>query len=391
MTAADTPMKILMLNYEFPPIGGGAAPVTLELSKHLVTMGHAVDVVTMRYRNLPHFETIDGVNVYRTWALRKRPDLCRTHEMASYLAGAFFKTLRLARKNKYDLIHCHFIIPTGPLAYIISKLTHTPVLVTCHGSDVPGYNPDRFTFAHKLLMPAWKFLTRRFDMLVSPSESLKKLIQSHYPAANVKVIPNGINTSKLKPAQKQNSILMCSRLLPRKGFQHVIEAVSDLDIDWQVNIIGDGPFRHELEMLAEKSKVKINFHGWLDHQDPMFKNLYETAAIFVFTSNAENFPTVLLEALIAGTAVITSTAGGCPEVVGPAALLVEPGDVNAIRENILKLTNSEQLRNELSNAAIQQAKNYAWPAVTNKYLDAYEKTIHPSTINQHIPGATFLP
>ena len=87
-------MNILMLNYEFPPIGGGAAPVTLELCRHLVKLDHEVDVVTMRYKGLPALEVIDGITVYRTWAMRKRPDLCRTHEMASFLAGAFFKTLR---------------------------------------------------------------------------------------------------------------------------------------------------------------------------------------------------------------------------------------------------------------------------------------------------------
>ena len=124
-------MKILMLNYEFPPIGGGASPVTFELSRQLVRMGHRVDVVTMRYDDLPRFETREGINIYRTPAIRKKADICRTHELASYLPGALMKSLRLAKRDKYDVIHCHFMIPCGPLAWTVSKLTGIPFLVTC--------------------------------------------------------------------------------------------------------------------------------------------------------------------------------------------------------------------------------------------------------------------
>jgi len=90
--------------------------VTFELSRHLVLQGHHVDVVTMRSGDLPCFERIDGINIYRTPAFRRQPDICRTHEMASYLPGALLKTLSLARSRKYDIIHAHFIIPTSPLA-----------------------------------------------------------------------------------------------------------------------------------------------------------------------------------------------------------------------------------------------------------------------------------
>jgi SAM-dependent methyltransferase len=96
-------LKILMLNHEFPPVGGGASPVTFELSKQLVQMGHRVDVVTMHYGEPPRFETIDGINIYRTPAIHKRPDICYTHELAAYVPGALIKTFRLAKREKYDI------------------------------------------------------------------------------------------------------------------------------------------------------------------------------------------------------------------------------------------------------------------------------------------------
>ena len=140
-------MKILMLNHEFPPVGGGASPVTFALCRQLVKMGNDVDVVTMHYDKLPRFEQVEGFGIYRTPAIRKRPNICYTHELATYVPGALFKTLRLSRQKRYDVIHCHFIVPGAPLGWLVSAFSGTPLIITCHGSDVPGRNPDRFESA----------------------------------------------------------------------------------------------------------------------------------------------------------------------------------------------------------------------------------------------------
>ena len=367
-------MKILMLNYEFPPVGGGGSPVTFELCRHLVKLGHDVDVVTMRYKNLPAFECVDGVNIYRTWAIRGRPDICRTHEMATYIAGGLPTALRLLRRKRHDVIHCHFIIPSGVLAWLGGLMTGVPYLITCHGSDVPGYNPDRFKLAHKLLMPMWQFLVRRTPLLSSPSGSLKELVLSHCLRARITVVPNGIYPSSFDlGGVRERSILLCSRVLPRKGFQYALEAIEKLRPDWQVHVVGDGPYLPQLKRQAQGMETPVKFWGWLDKKDPQFKNLFAGSSIFIFTSEAENFPMVLLEAMSAGLAIITSTAGGCPEVVGDAALLVPPRDAEAIRSQLEKLIGSEQLRRQLSRAAVERVRQFGWPHVAEQYLSLYQK------------------
>ena len=369
-------MKILTLNYEFPPVGGGAAPVSLELCRQLVSLGHQVDVITMRYKNTPRYQELDGVGIYRTPALRRRPDICRTHEMLTYPLGAFRKANHLLKEKQYDLIHAHFIIPTGLLAWLINRKNKIPLVVTCHGSDVPGYNPDRFKLMHRILTPAWKFLAEKANVLFCPSGYLKNLIAGQSSKASLCVIPNGLSIEILPQdalASKEKQILLCSRLLPRKGFQYLIEAVKDLSLDWQVNIVGDGPYRQRLEKLAAASKTPIRFWGWLDRNDPQFKKLYQAGSIFVFPSEAENFPTVLLDALASGMAVITSSAGGCPEVVGNAAVLVEPANTEQLKEKLLALVENPQLRQSLSSAALQRAKEFTWPAITQRYAELFEK------------------
>jgi glycosyltransferase involved in cell wall biosynthesis len=179
------------------------------------------------------------------------------------------------------------------------------------------------------------------------------------------------NTSR----PRKNQILLCSRLLPRKGFQYVIEAVRDLSLDWQVHIVGDGPYMETLKKLAGGSKTTIVFHGWLDRSDLKFKDLFETSSIFILPSEMENFPTVLLEAMSAGLSIITSAAGGCPEVIGNAGLIIEPANTNALRSAILSLTGDIELRDRLANLGKKQVELFSWETVARQYQKLYQSIL----------------
>jgi len=365
-------VKILTLNHEFPPVGGGASRVAFELCKALVQQGHQVDVVTMHYGGLPTSESVEGISVYRTWALRKRPDISHFHELATYLPGALRTTLRLARQNNYDIIHCHFMVPGAPLAWVVSRRSGIPYLVTCHGTDVPGHNPERFKLAHRLIMPAWRFLARR-SPIVAPSAYLKGLILENCPSADVTVIPNGID-EWFSPGAKEKRILMAGRMVQSKGFQYAIEALEGLPSEWQVDIVGDGMYLCELRSLAKRLGLGATFHGWVDRTDVKLRELFAKSSIFVFPSEAENFPTVLLEAMSAGMAIVTSNAGGCPEVVGDAAILVPPRDASAIRQMLNRLCQEPSRISELAEAGLRRASEFTWRSVAQQYVALYQKT-----------------
>ena len=144
-------MRILTLTYEFPPVGGGGGRVAFELVKQLEARGHEIDVLTMRYRDLPHLENLgDRVRVHRVPSLRGRVDISHTYEMLTYVCMGLLAALRLARRNRYDVCHAHFILPTGLVALALNRLTGLPYLLSAHGSDVPGHNPNRFRIQHRL-------------------------------------------------------------------------------------------------------------------------------------------------------------------------------------------------------------------------------------------------
>jgi len=368
-----------MLNHEFPPVGGGASPVTFELCKHLVRMNHRVDVVTMHYGALPAFERIKGVNIYRTPAWRRRPNICHTHEMATYLPGAIGKTVKLAREKSYDIIHCHFIVPGGPLALLVSKITKIPYVITSHGSDVPGFNTDRFQIQHKFTGPVLRAVCKNAGMITSPSLFLKQLILRNIGDYEIEHVPNGIDLENFRinvDVPKGNIILATGRLLKRKGFQTLIRAVHDVDLPFEVHIAGDGPYRSELEGIAEGSKTKIVFHGWIDPVSAQLAELYERACIYVLASASENASVALLEGMAAGCAIITTNVTGCPETVGKAGFLIDFEDSAGLREIIVKLSGDARLIEEYSQKARTRLReNFLWETIAQKYERLYETLI----------------
>lgn len=372
-------MKILMQCYEFPPLGGGGAKVVYGLSTRLVKMGHEVDLITMRFRGLEKSECVEGIHVHRVPCLRTKQSICYTHEMASYVLAAIPITYKLVRNKGFDLNHTHFIFPDGLISYFVKKLTALPYIITIHGSDVPGYNPDRFTYQHKILSPIWQRVVQSASQIVSPSETLKSIVHHHCPTARVINIPNGMLINKFRSNQeKVNRILVVSRMFARKGIQYFIQSLPKLKGDWkcEVDIVGDGPYLATLKQTAKELQVKVKFWGHLENTSPEFQHLYETSRIFVCPSEAENFPIVLLEAMGAGLAIITTEKTGCAEVVGEAGILVPARSANAIRDGLIKLLQDPNLCERLGRAARRRfEEHFTWDVVAKRYGKVYEQFV----------------
>ncbi len=365
--------RILVLNYEFPPLGGGASPVSYEIAERLSKTGDFdIDVVTMGYKDLPKYEEINNnFRIHRIKCLRSKKELCHPWEQATYLISAWFKCKELLKKNNYDICHCHFIIPTGVLALRLKKKFGLPYIITSHGSDVLGYNA-RFKLLYPFLVKIWKNILDNANKIISPSNFLKAEILKVYPQFDkekIEIIPNGFDTNKFKPQEKKKYIFSSGRLLVNKGFQYLIKAVSDEDIGYEVHIAGDGPMMSELKKLAEKSKTKIFFHGWLDNNREEYKNLLEQAAIFVLASEKENASIALLEAMSAGCAVITTNVSGCAETVGNTGLLINFRNANDLKIKLNIIVNDKDKLIELQKKAEDRVKNiYDWDIVLKEYI-----------------------
>jgi glycosyltransferase involved in cell wall biosynthesis len=383
-------LRILMPNLEYPPLGGGAAPVTRGLARALVARGHQVDVVTMGYRGLPAEESDEGVRLFRVPCLRSRLELSHVHELASYAWSGLRKVRRLARSVDYDLCHCHFILPTGIIPYLLrSSPGFPPYLLTSHGSDVPGFNPDRFTMLHRLTPPILRRILRNASGLIVPSAALERLIEQQFgdDVPPLTRIANGVDLDEFQPRRKEPRVMVATRLFERKGVQHVIAALAGIpDHEHELEIAGEGPQRADLERQAHGLGLPAHFHGWLP-REPLCR-LYEQSRIFVLASTSDNFPVSLLEAMAARCAIITTRAGGCPEVVGDTGLVVEPGDVGGIQRALTRLIRDPGYADELGERASQRvAELFGWAIIASKHEAAYEAVLRraPSSEPVNLP------
>ena len=219
-------MRILTLNYEFPPIGGGGSPVSYELGRELVAQGHQVDVVTMGFDGLPAREVVDGINVFGCRACASGARSARPTRWPRSCSRRCPELRGSPPARNYDVNHTHFIVPTGLLARLLKTWTGLPFVVTMHGSDVPGYNPDRFGLQHRLLGPLWKWILHGADQLISPSQFLRKLVDQRPHGRPISIIPNGFRYERFRAdLPKERRILLVSRMLPRKGVQYLLAAL----------------------------------------------------------------------------------------------------------------------------------------------------------------------
>jgi glycosyltransferase involved in cell wall biosynthesis len=367
-------MRILTLTYEYPPIGGGGGVVAAALNKQLVINGHTVDVVTSAMPGLAREEVADGVNVHRTWCFRRHRHFTTSLEMSTTLLPAYRAAAKLIEARRPDLIHTHFVFPSGIIARELSQRYGIPYVLTAHGSDIPNYNPDRFNVMHQILRPIWRRTMLGAAAITSPSQFLGNLMQESL-AVPFKVVPNGYTpVGELEaPRPKRNLVLVVARLFPRKGVQHFIDSVASMTGDWEYVIAGDGPYMPALRERATKVGAKVRFVGFLDKKT--LRGLYEEARILVFPSIRENFPMVLLEAMDAGCAVITTNAEGCAEVVGDAGVVFECGNTTELRRSLIDLMNDEARCVDLSVRAMERASRYRWNYIAAQYQEVFESVV----------------
>ena len=298
---------------------------------------------------------------------------------------AIWVTLRLLRRRRFDVHHAHFILPDAVVFYLLRGWLLPRFLVTAHGSDVPDYNPDRFGFLHRLLAPLWRRVVLAADQVICPSPSLERLIKNRLPEARTVVVPNGFEPSRLSDGHSRRPrILVLSRLQPRKGAQHVVEVFARIAADYELHIAGDGPMLPAISRRAA-ADPRIVVHGWLDGEDPKLTELLETSSIFVLFSEAENFPVSLLEAMAAGLAIVTTSGTGCADVVGDAALLVEPGDLAGLKAALERLIADPELVRQLGAAGRRRLiEHFTWEHVAARHIKLYAEINAQPTDGRHV-------
>jgi len=379
-------MRVLLLNYEYPPVGGGAGYATANIARSLVEMGVDAEVLTSRINSEEDGEVVDGVPIHRVWSWRVNIHDCGLRGAYTYVMAAALKRRQLHAERGYDLEHYFFSMPTGLLTLLPGASHPVPYIVSLRGSDVPGYDPfnRKVQMIHALLKPVTRRIWNRASKVVALSSSLADTARQTAPDLDIDVIPNGIDTEHFSPPERRSSrsrirLVTVARLLERKGIQTILEACAKpTPLPINLQIIGTGPYEHELRGMVDWLGLgdRVEFLGYVPNEE--LPRYYRKSDIFVLPSETESFGLVFAEAMSCGLPIAASDVGGIPETVrhGIDGLLCPPGDPARLRENIIQLMSSAEARKEISDSQRQRIlEHYPWGHIASRYADVYRDAL----------------
>lgn len=383
------PSRILFSTGVFPPLLGGPAIVVERLASALSERDYRVTVITYGTSNADAHQNARPYAVKRILISRPRP---------WRLLSLFWQTLVLARRA--DVIHAFDTYSHGLAAALAAKILRKPLILRFTGDsawetefnrgktvmdifswqDEPHGTDTSWRISRRdfILRTAKKIITDcRFlrELLIKLGVSSEKIIVIN----NAVDIPIEIDFDEIQKFREQYQlkgkiILTIGRLVPWKGMRALIEimpAIRKEFLDVNLLIVGRGPQENELKQLADKLGLsdKIKLAGKVASPE-LKQKIYQLADIVVLNTFYEGMSNVLLEAMAAGRAIVTTRAGGNPEFVNNQnGLLIDCNNAEQIKEALRELLDKPERRRTLGLAARAAAKRYSWNNLIDKNED----------------------
>lgn len=382
-------MKVLFLNYEYPPLGGGAGNATQyllreyahipDLEVHLVTSSLDGDY--------HHFQVESGAVTVHSVPIGKNPKTLHfqsTFDLLRYSWTGYRFAKKLLSEGNFDLVHAFFSVPCGYMAYLLGRRFKLPYVVSLRGADVPGYS-ERFTLFYSFLKPLVCKVWRHAGSVVSNSTGLKELALQSSRSQVISIIPNGIDAEEFKvfPEKEHDGyvrILCVSRLTPRKGIRYLLQAMKillakDAARKIELWIAGEGDEMEFLKQLSSELGIsdKVKFFGRVAHENVV--KYYQTADIFCLPSLNEGMSNTMLEALATGMPIVATVTGGTAELVrdGENGFFIKQRSAEDIAEKLERLIVDEGLRERFGQASRKRAETMSWKNVAKSYNEVYRQ------------------
>ena len=311
--------------------------------------------------------------------------------------------------GEYDIVHALTpILPRYPVK-AIRACKNTPFILGPVNGGVPfpkGFQAvarQEFSYFNFLrligryIIPGYRETYEKADYILSGSTYTMNLIKNLFEIKSKKIelfYENGIDdlfikhetkTSRIDKSYKKTiNLLFVGRLVPYKGADILIEAISNLNLSIQeiikLTIVGDGPEHKALKNQVRKLSLndKVNFTGWVEQQETV--SYYRDSDIFCFPSVREFGGAVVLEAMANGLPCIVINNGGIAEyVTEETGFKIDPISrdfvVKELTECIAKLVQNDDLRNGMSMNAIQRSRDFSWSAKAEKIVNIYSKLL----------------
>jgi glycosyltransferase involved in cell wall biosynthesis len=373
---------------------GGMEIHVKDLVGELVKRGHDITIITSSHPSGIKEENMGNVQIYFT----KTSIFPNPISRIKYFKESAEIIRDIEKSKKFDIIHGQSDMGYG---YLKFNKMRTPFVSTTHGTTISelisSFRTDIWTIPYRILLfPFYynieKFVFQKSDKIICVSPQLKEEINKiyHIPDKKLITIVNGLNLEKFKSTdriinikKKGEKIILSSGMIQKqKGFDLLIKTFSEIikkNKKLKLLIIGDGPYLNKLKKLTRKLRIQnqVIFTGRIINDEmPLYYNM---ADIFVFpTIRVEGLPYVLLEAMACNLPVISSRIGGIPSIIkhNKTGLLIEPGNMKQLENNILLLLNNKRLANKIKdNAKKMIIQKYNLNTTVNKNIETYKLAI----------------
>jgi len=371
-------MKLGIVLY---PTFGGSGVVATELGKGLASQGHKVHFIS--YSQPYRLDTFNENLFYHEVDLFNYP----LFHYPPYELALSSKIVDVVKHEKLDLLHVHYAIPHASAAYMAKKILETedieiPVVTTLHGTDITlvGKDPS--------FVPVVTFSINQSDGITAVSEDLKKDTYSHFKIIkDIKVIPNFIDLNKFKRMKKDHFkkaicpndemlIVHTSNFRKVKRVDDAVRVFKGIldEVPSKLLLVGDGPERASVETLCRELGV-FDDTRFLGKQEAV-EELLSVADLFLMPSEKESFGLAALEAMACEVPIISTNAGGLPElnVSGQTGFLSDIGDIESMIKNSLIVLSKDNLSTFKANS-LKRAKDFDIAKILPQYEEVYNETI----------------
>ncbi|MGH2555139.1 MAG: glycosyltransferase [Actinomycetota bacterium] len=393
--------RLLVLTTTLPARPGDGTPeFVLSLSRAL-SQEFEVTILAPRVRGGTRLENVNGVTIHRFPYFPRRlegladgailPNLksqpWRWIEAPFLVTSFVWHAYRVARRERPDVVHAHWILPGGMVAAILKRRMQIPYVLTVHGADA-------YALRGRVLRWLKRWVLNGASDVSPVSRDIAAAIESPEPAPVRPVVPMGVDVEAIRNTvgdrvPERGRFVFVGRLAEKKGLDVLIRSLARVP-DITLQVIGDGPDRVMAEALADELGVRerVRFAGRLPSSAVM-DELRRAFALVIPSKVArggdqEGTPVVLGEAMAAGVPVIASRLGGLAEHVeeGVTGLLVEPGSVDSLAQALrMAVSDPETLQ-----AFAQRASRHAVVELNIRYTrDRYLELIRRAAADRH-PG-----
>ncbi|HEY4195245.1 MAG TPA: N-acetyl-alpha-D-glucosaminyl L-malate synthase BshA [Mucilaginibacter sp.] len=375
-------MKIGIVCY---PTFGGSGVVATELGKALADHGHQVHFVT--YNQPARLDFFSENLFYHEVSVSKYP----LFDYPPYELALASRLVDVVRFEKLDVLHVHYAIPHASAAFMAKQILMTygiyiPVVTTLHGTDITLVGKDR------TYQPVVTFSINKSDGVTAVSEHLRKDTFEFFEIENeIRVIPNFIDLTRFSLKAKdhfkkaiapsgEKILIHTSNFRKVKRTKDVIRIFAKVieKIPSKLLMVGDGEERADCEQLCRDLGVGDSVR-FLGKQDAI-EEILSVSDLFLMPSQSESFGLAALEAMACKVPVVSTNAGGLPElnVEGVTGFLRDIGDVDGMAEKAIYILQDEDRLKTFKENALARAKEFDLSIILPMYESYYIEVIERS-------------